>query len=146
MPRRSSEPCTLTHRSTVTPCAEGRPPTQHAQFCLACPSTYQLEGGLSVALPAGLQRAVLHHVVAQITGDEKGNYTGFSGYTSIPGRGWWYSENACQEVEKRVEWVMVHAKIDRVAVASLARYLQWAWLQDLVFVTLDGANVQPTST
>ncbi len=91
-----------------------------AQFCLACPSTYQLEGGLSVALPAGLQRAVLHHVVAQITGDEKGNYTGFSGYTSIPGRGWWYSENACQEVEKRVEWVMVHAKIDRVAVASLA--------------------------
>jgi len=82
----------------------------------------------------------VRYCVVALAGD-KGRKTGECGYTSLPGRGWWYSEGTGRDVVEGVDWIIVHAKVTLAQAQAAAAYLRWAWLQDFVFMTLDGRAV-----
>ena len=119
---------------------------------IAMPGTFQLEGGLSVPLPAGLTHEVIKRVLLSIAGHEEAVTEGelqgwryrpseYTGCTLIPGNGWWYSANASQYVDEPIELAMSHLKVDSRHLKSLERYLRFAWLQDAVFITQGGAVI-----
>lgn len=115
-------------------------PGEMKELGFPCPSTFELQGGLSAPLPADLREAVVRYCVVALAGDQ-GRKTGACGYTSLPGRGWWYSEGTGRDIVEGVDWIIVHARVSLAQAEAAAAYLRWAWLQDYVFMTLDGRAV-----
>lgn len=107
------------------------------------PSTFQIEGGTSVELPRPDLDRVLRHVVIELTADRPGVPSKEAGCTLLEGQGWWYSADAGRFVDERVRVAHIQLEIEEEQVASLVRYLRFAWLQTTIFCTLDGAVVEP---
>ena len=111
------------------------------ELSLFLPGTYQSEGGASHPLSNDLVIPVLRHIVLAYTGNE-GRPSETTGYTLIPGAGFWFSQNAMTYVEEPIQIAVIHLEnVDLPRVRSLIRYLRFAWLQDMVFATLDGQAV-----
>ena len=110
-------------------------------LCIVVPSTYQLEGGTSVTLNAGIVNDVLRHVVVKLTATPDGAPSEAAGCTLLEGEGWWYSRHARRWVDEPVRAAHIHLCIEERQAQSLVRYLRFAWLQDTIFCTLDGKVV-----
>lgn len=107
------------------------------------PSTFQIEGGLSVELPRPEVDRVLRHVVIELTSREPGAVSEEAGCTLLEGVGWWYSSGAGRFIDESVRVAHIQLEIEKQQVASLVRYLRFAWLQTIIFCTLDGQVVEP---
>lgn len=124
-------------------CLDGRlhalieipPPAQRHEIMVLRPSTYQLEGGLTVPLPTSVLEKTTAHIVSCMSPPKD------LGWTEVQGTGRWFNERFGQVIREEVTRIEIVAKVHQAALRFLSGYLRFSWLQDLVIVTYDGRSL-----
>lgn len=116
----------------------GRP----AEVKLILPGHYELEDGTLAMIPGQLPRAVLRHLLVELTGADPMRPSARTGCALLPASGWWWAGSAGREAEENAELALFFARVDRGDVASLMSYLRFAWLQDDVFATWQDSAIR----